>query len=131
MKYAQEADKIPFISAPNMLPWTLVDVVHQPLGNCTSHPHECRSLAHKYIPEDDSQNTFSCNGKQGSLLSLPVLAQGEDTVAFGDFSKWMIKHIDTWFAFACGLGLRVNRVEDIILVTGRHLTRSWVNVAFT
>ncbi|KAI0282350.1 hypothetical protein BGY98DRAFT_113691 [Russula aff. rugulosa BPL654] len=84
-----------------------------------------------YGPDDDSQITFSCNGKQGALLSLPVPAQGEDTVAFGDFGKWMIKHIDTWFAFARGLGLEVDRMEDIILVTGRHLTKSWVNVAFT
>ncbi|KAF8506004.1 hypothetical protein F5888DRAFT_494244 [Russula emetica] len=82
-------------------------------------------------PEDDSQITFSCNGKQGALLSLPVPAQGQDTVAFGDFGKWMIKHIDAWFAFARGLGLGINRMEDIILVTGRHLTKSWVNVAFT
>jgi hypothetical protein len=43
----------------------------------------------------------------------------------------MIKHIDAWFAFARGLGLGINRMEDIILVTGRHLTKSWVNVAFT
>jgi hypothetical protein len=64
-------------------------------------------------------------------LSLPVPAQGEDTVAFGDFGKWMIKHIDAWFAFARSLGLGVERMEDIILVTGRHLTKSWVNVAFT
>jgi hypothetical protein len=64
-------------------------------------------------------------------LSLPVPAQGEDTIAFGDFGKWMIKHIDAWFAFARGLGLGIDRIEDIILVTGRHLTKSWVNVAFT
>ena len=42
----------------------------------------------------------------------------------------MIKHIDAWFAFARGLGLGIDRMEDIILVTGRHLTKSWVNVAF-
>ena len=29
------------------------------------------------------------------------------------------------------LGLGVNRTEDIILVTGRHLARSWINVAFS
>ena len=115
-----------------MLPWTLVDVVQQRLGNRTSPPPEFRSLTqHKYRPDDDSQITFSCTGKQGALLSLPVPAQGEDTVAFGDFGKWMIKHIDTWFAFARGLGLGIDRMEDIILVTGRHLTKSWVNVAFT
>ena len=114
-----------------MLPWTLADVVHQPLGNWAPHSLGFCSLTHKYRPDDDSQITFSCNGKPGALLSLPVSAQGEDTVAFGDFGKWMINHIDTWFAFARGLGLGINRMEDIILVTGRHLTKSWVNVAFT
>lgn len=29
------------------------------------------------------------------------------------------------------LGLAVNRMEDIILVTGRHLAKSWINVAFS
>jgi hypothetical protein len=28
------------------------------------------------------------------------------------------------------LGLGVDRMEDIILVMGRHLTKSWVNVPF-
>jgi hypothetical protein len=114
-----------------MSPWSLVDVAHQPLGSRVSYPSEFRSLTLEYRPEDDSEVIFSCYGKQGALLSLPVPAQGEDTVAFGDFGKWMIKHIDSWFAFARGLGLGINRMEDIILVTGRHLTKSWVNVAFT
>jgi hypothetical protein len=131
MKSAREVDKIPSISTLNMLSWTLVGVVHQPLGNQTSHPPEFRSLMHKCRPEDDSQVTFSCNGKQGALLSLPVPAQGQDTVAFEDFGKWMVKHIDAWFAFARGLGLGINRMEDIILVTGRHVTKSGVNVTFT
>ena len=116
-----------------MSPWSLVDVAHQPLGNLVSYPPNSARLRSntKYRPEDDSEVTFSCYGKQGALLSLPVPAQGEDTVAFGDFGKWMIKHIDSWFAFARGLGLGISRMEDIILVTGRHLTKSWVNVAFT
>ena len=105
-------------------------MAHRPLGNQASHSLEFRSLTLKCRPEDDLQVTFSCTGKQGALLSLPVSAQGEDTVAFGDFGKWMIKHIDVWFSFARGLGLGINRMEDIILVTGRHLTKSWVNVAF-
>ena len=40
-----------------------------------------------------------------------------------------MKHIDTWFAFAKTLGL-VHRMEDIVLVTGCDLTRSWANIAF-
>jgi len=41
----------------------------------------------------------------------------------------MVKHIDTSFAFARKLEL-VHRMEDLILVTGRDLTRSWTNIAF-
>ena len=41
----------------------------------------------------------------------------------------MVKHIDSWFAFARNLGL-VHQMEEIILVTGCDLTRSWANVAF-
>ena len=40
-----------------------------------------------------------------------------------------MKHIDTWFAFARDLGL-VHQMEEIILVTGCDLTKSWINVAF-
>jgi hypothetical protein len=60
-----------------------------------------------------------------------VPAQCKDTVAVGDFGKWLIKHIDVWFAFARNLGFGINRMEDIILVTGRHLARSSANVAFS
>ena len=42
----------------------------------------------------------------------------------------MISHIDRWFAWARQLGMGINRMEDIVLVTGAHLTRSWTNVAF-
>ena len=41
----------------------------------------------------------------------------------------MVKHIDTWFAFARKLGM-VHQMEEIILVTGCDLARSWTNVAF-
>ena len=41
-----------------------------------------------------------------------------------------MKHIDRWFAFARGLGLGIEKMEEIILVTGCDRTRSWTNVAF-
>jgi hypothetical protein len=41
-----------------------------------------------------------------------------------------VKHIDSWFAFAGKLGLGIEQMEEIILVTGCHRTRSWANVAF-
>jgi len=64
------------------------------------------------------------------VLSLPVDAQRQDTRARGNFGSWMIKHIDSWFTFARRLGLGIERMEEIILVTGLHRTRSWANVAF-
>ncbi|KAI9439705.1 hypothetical protein H4582DRAFT_1541863 [Lactarius indigo] len=67
---------------------------------------------------------------QGAVLCLPIKAKKEDTVAIKRFGKWMIKHIDTWFAWAQQLELGVDRMEDIVLVTGTHRTRSCTNVAF-
>ena len=59
-----------------------------------------------------------------------MAAQREDTLARGDFAKWITSHIDSWFAFTRRRGLGVEKMEDIILVTGRHRTRSWTNIAF-
>ena len=58
------------------------------------------------------------------------MAQRKDTLAQGDFGAWIVKHIDRWFAFARGLGLGIEKMEEIILVTGCDHTRSWTNVAF-
>jgi hypothetical protein len=63
-------------------------------------------------------------------LSLPIAARREDTIALGDFKRWIVKHIDIWFAFARKLGLGIEQMEEIILVTGCDRTRSWANVAF-
>jgi hypothetical protein len=64
------------------------------------------------------------------VLSLPVTARREDTLAQGDFGRWIAKHIGSWFAFARGLGLGIEEMEEIILVTGCDRARSWTNVAF-
>ena len=82
-------------------------------------------------PDDDTQVTFACSGKQGALLYLPFPAEQEDTVAFGDFGKWIVKNIHDCMRFADERGLGVNRMEDIILVTGRHLAKSWVRAVFS
>ena len=62
-------------------------------------------------------------------MTLPVAARREDTVVRGLFRKWILKHIDSWFAYAEELDLGI-AMEDIILVTGCHRTKSWTNVAF-
>jgi hypothetical protein len=65
------------------------------------------------------------------VLSLPVDARSEDTLAQNEFKKWIVKHIDSLFAFAQQCGLGIERMSDIILVTGMHRTKSWMNVAFS
>jgi hypothetical protein len=65
------------------------------------------------------------------MLSLPFPAQREDTVARADFKSWIVKHINQWVAFAESHGFEINGMQDIILVTGRHCAKSWVNVTFS
>ncbi|KAH9163709.1 hypothetical protein EDB89DRAFT_482130 [Lactarius sanguifluus] len=73
--------------------------------------------------------SFSCTRKRGAVLSFPVIARREDTVSQDHFRKWIIRHIDSWLAFTQVHGLGIE-MEDIILVTGCHHTRSWTNIAF-
>ena len=47
-----------------------------------------------------------------------------------DFAKWMIRHTDGWFAWVRRLGLGVDRMENIILVTGAHFIISCTDVSF-
>ena len=75
--------------------------------------------------------TFSCSGTRGALSYLPFPADREETSAHGDFRKWILKYIDDCFKIADAFGCGVNHMGDIVLVTGRHLARSWINVAFS
>ncbi|KAI0276285.1 hypothetical protein BGY98DRAFT_1098257 [Russula aff. rugulosa BPL654] len=82
-------------------------------------------------PGDIPQVTFKHNRTRGAaVLSLPVTALREDTLSQGDFKLWIVKYIDSWFAFARKLGLGIERMEEIILVTGCDRTKSWANIAF-
>jgi len=64
------------------------------------------------------------------VLSIPVQAQRQNTLALGDFGRWMVKQIDRWFAFAQRLGLGIVQMEEIVFVTGHDCARSWTNVVF-
>ena len=83
-----------------------------------------------YSPGCPVEVSFSCKKRRGAALLLPVKAQREDTVARGEFAEWMVRHIDNWFSYAKRLHPGIERMDDIILVTGRHRTRSWTNIAF-
>ena len=103
-----------------------MQVGYRPRGNQVPRSKNFLLLI-PYRPDDVS---FSCPTGRGAVLSLPVSAQREDTVALGEFAKYIVKHIDQWFAFAQDRGTGISRREDIVLVTGRDLARSWANIAF-
>ena len=82
-------------------------------------------------PNEFRQVSFKYERTRGAaVLSLPVAARREDTLAEDDFKQWIVKHIDSCFVFARNLRLGIHRMEEIILVTGCDLTRSWTNIAF-
>ena len=80
-------------------------------------------------PDEAAEFSFSCSRRRGAILSLPLPATSKDATARAAFAKCIVKHIDYWYAFARERDLGISR-EDIILVTGCHLARSWANIAF-
>ncbi|KAF8262522.1 hypothetical protein EI94DRAFT_1704705 [Lactarius quietus] len=65
----------------------------------------------QFRPRDPGEVSFSCRGKQGAILSLPIQATRENTVMSKEFGKWMIQHIALWFAWARDKGLEIDRME--------------------
>jgi len=107
-----------------------MELEYLPQGNCDPRSPNVLSLVPLLRPDPEHMR-FSCSRRTGGILSLPAPARRQDTLAEGDFSKWIVKNIDVWFAFARRLGLGITRMEDIVLVTGCHLARSWANIAFS
>jgi hypothetical protein len=97
-------------------------------GNWVPHSQYSSPLT-SHRPDEAAQHSFRCFKKRAAILSLPVPAQRKDTAARGDFAKCMIKNINEWFAFAQERGSGISR-EDIILVTGCDLARTWATIAF-
>jgi hypothetical protein len=74
--------------------------------------------------------SFSCKAKPAAILCLPVDSRSADALPVDHFREWITKHIDSWFSLTNKFKLGV-KMEDILLVTGYHRTRSWSNVAFS
>jgi hypothetical protein len=91
------------------------------------------TLPHLYClsPDDFQEISIKNSGRRcGAVLSLPLNARREDTLALSAFGKWIVKHIDSLLAFSRELQLGPERMDEIILVTGCDRTRSWTNVVF-
>ncbi|KAI0285688.1 hypothetical protein BC826DRAFT_113392 [Russula brevipes] len=80
-------------------------------------------------PNDFEGLTYKCPGV-GALLSLPHKAVREDTIRTKVFEDYIRDHVASWFAWSQKNRLDVERMEDLILVTGCTLAKSWATAAF-
>lgn len=73
--------------------------------------------------------TYKCRRRQGAFLTLPHDGIREDVIRTKVFEDYIRDHVDSWFSFAQRLGL-VERMEELILVSGCTLVTSWGVAAF-
>ncbi|KAI0315881.1 hypothetical protein OF83DRAFT_1021746, partial [Amylostereum chailletii] len=73
--------------------------------------------------------SFSTTRHQGAVLAVAGKINVENVLHKQNYEDYMLKNIDRWHALTVqhGMGLKM---EEIILVTGRDLVRSWANAAF-
>ncbi|KAI0285690.1 hypothetical protein BC826DRAFT_113534 [Russula brevipes] len=80
-------------------------------------------------PNDVESLTYECPGV-GALLSLPIEAAREDVLRTKAFEDYIRDNVASWFAWSQKNRLGVERMEDLILVTGCTLAKSWAIAAF-
>ena len=73
--------------------------------------------------------TYKCSG-QGAFLHLPHDGHRQDVIRTKVFEDYIRDNVFTWFTWAQRKGLGVERMEDLILVTGCTLVTSWAATAF-
>jgi hypothetical protein len=73
--------------------------------------------------------TYQCRGP-GALLSLPHGGHREDVIRTKVFHDYIRDNVVSWFDWSQKNGLAVERMEDLILVTGCTLVTSWAAIAF-
>lgn len=66
----------------------------------------------------------------GALLSLPNGGHHEDAIRAQVFEDYIRAYVDSWFTWARKNRLGIERVEDLILVSGCTLVTSWAAAAF-
>jgi len=82
-------------------------------------------------PADGSGITsYRCRKKLGAFLSIPYDAYREDVIRTKAFEDYIRDHCERWFLFAQRNRLDVQRMEDIILVSGCTLVTAWAAAAF-
>ena len=67
---------------------------------------------------------------RGALLSLPNGGHRQDVIRTKVFEDYIRDHVDEWFNWAQINKLDVERMQDLILVTGCTMVTSWAAAAF-
>ena len=73
--------------------------------------------------------TYKCSG-HGALLSIPHDGHNEDIIRTKVFEDYIRNNVASWFDWSQKNGLDVERMEDLVLVTGCTLVTSWGAAAF-
>lgn len=75
--------------------------------------------------------TYECRAQShGALLSLPHGARSKDVIRTKLFEDYIKDNVDNWLRWSKKEGLPVENMEDLILVTGCTLAKSWAAAAF-
>jgi hypothetical protein len=74
---------------------------------------------------------YQCSAQhRGALLSLPHKGHRKDVIPIKVFENYIRDNVDSWFRWSKKMMLPVERMEDLILVTGCTLVTSWAAAAF-
>jgi hypothetical protein len=73
--------------------------------------------------------TYNCRG-HGALLLLPHGGRRADIIRTKAFADYIRDHVVSWFAWAQKNQQGVERMEDLIIVSGCTLVSSWAAAAF-
>ena len=67
---------------------------------------------------------------RGVLLSLPNGGRRLDVIRTKAFEDYIRDHLDKWFSWARNIGLGIECMEDLILVSGCTMVTSWAAAAW-
>ncbi|KAN0106961.1 hypothetical protein V8E52_010629 [Russula decolorans] len=112
-------------------PLTLASIVRENFGQVDYYSRhvsrgENSGNIQAAIPEQTEGVTYICRGP-GALLSLPCGGYREDAIHKRMFRERIRDNVDNWFNWSRNADLPVDRMDDLILVTGCTLVTSYAS----
>ena len=87
---------------------------------------ELRAVCSHRVLVAGGKLSFSNSRSNGAILVAPDVIYSHEALSKQTYKRYLYQCIDSWYALTRRLGLSL-RMEDIILVTGCDLTKSWAN----